>query len=560
LTASFPSGKEISHQGIVLVDDKIWHIGGRAVNADGPVSSQVIIYDITNNSWKDGPQLKDPATGQAVPLGGGGAVLLGRTIHVFGGFSPTICIDQNKYHLTLDIDKWLADPLHTSWENKSAPLPTPRNHLSVTVLGGKIYALGGQFSHDCSGADQKYCHVYDAVTNTWTRLTDLPSPRSHTESSTYPIDGKIFMLGGQGTSGAAQSTAFIFTTEANNSLGSWSNATQYKLPLAGAVRQAEPLPALGDYTLKGTPYSASNAGGTTGTSLTVNFTVINQTQSSSDLITGISSATGNSYTLNNLAVDELIYTDRTYKFTSVPAFLNNAPYIKTPNDDKANKSTAALTFNLTKNATVYIGYDPRATTLPAWLSGWQKLTDKLGVDDPNISSLVLYSKTYPAGKVTLGGNLASPAAGALNQYCVVAKAQTQAREIVVTSKTGKEADSTRLKGLSFVNQDKIKNAFHNFSKTNSNNPFINYSSKSSFKAYPNPFTKNTKIYYTLKKKANVSLSVNSIQGQQMELLVDGLKAAGNYNAIFDASKFASGIYIYKLQIGNEVIAGKLVKE
>lgn len=126
-------------------------------------------------------------------------------------------------------------------------------------------------------------------------------------------------------------------------------------------------------------------------------------------------------------------------------------YIKTPNDDKANKSTAALTFNLTKNATVYIGYDPRATTLPAWLSGWQKLTDKLGVDDPNISSLVLYSKTYPAGKVTLGGNLASPAASALNQYCVVAKAQTQAREIVVTSKTGKEADSTRLKGLSFVN-------------------------------------------------------------------------------------------------------------
>ncbi len=853
MTASFPSGKEISHQGIVLVDDKIWHIGGRAVNADGPVSSQVIIYDITNNSWKDGPQLKDPATGQAVPLGGGGAVLLGRTIHVFGGFSPTICIDQNKYHLTLDIDKWLADPLHTSWENKSAPLPTPRNHLSVTVLGGKIYALGGQFSHDCSGADQKYCHVYDAVTNTWTRLTDLPSPRSHTESSTYPVDGKIFMLGGQGTSGAAQNTAFIFTTDANNNLGSWSNATQYKLPnsfygiaskvignsiimshgalltitderretytmpitrnipyklgfstncfsktlntnektiiknflytiegtkqyslssnaawlkitknitgtatqsavaieatidatglsagnysaiitangtgtgqtftsasfcvnlqvssgtagytlvvntngngtaaknpnqtaytsgtsvtlttsaasgysftgwsgsasgssnpltvtmngnktitanftastgqqvtsftlinadkdediktitsgetinlatlpttnlnirantnssvgsvkfaLSGAQTKANTentapyslfgdvsgnytswTPALGDYTLKGTPYSASNAGGTTGTSLTVNFTVINQTQSSSDLITGISSATGNSYTLNNLAVDELIYTDRTYKFTSVPAFLNNAPYIKTPNDDKANKSTAALTFNLTKNATVYIGYDPRATTLPAWLSGWQKLTDKLGVDDPNISSLVLYSKTYPAGKVTLGGNLASPAAGALNQYCVVAKAQTQAREIVVTFKTGKEAESGRLNGLLFVNQDKIKNASDNFSKTNGNNAFINHSSTPSFRAYPNPFTKNTKIYYTLKNKAKVILSVNSIQGLQMELLVNGIKAAGNYNAIFNASKFASGIYIYKLQIGNEVIAGKLVKE
>src|SRR5687768_16425062 len=64
LIAPFPSGKEISHQAVVLVDDKIWHIGGRAVNADGPVSSQVIIYDITNNIWLDGPQLKDPATAQ----------------------------------------------------------------------------------------------------------------------------------------------------------------------------------------------------------------------------------------------------------------------------------------------------------------------------------------------------------------------------------------------------------------------------------------------------------------------------------------------------------------
>src|SRR5690349_14581033 len=78
--APFPSGKKVSHQGIVLVDDKIWHIGGRSVDVNGPVTSQVIIYDITNNKWINGPQLIDPATGKALPLGGGGAALIGRTI------------------------------------------------------------------------------------------------------------------------------------------------------------------------------------------------------------------------------------------------------------------------------------------------------------------------------------------------------------------------------------------------------------------------------------------------------------------------------------------------
>ncbi|MEP6597041.1 MAG: kelch repeat-containing protein, partial [Ginsengibacter sp.] len=230
LIAPFPSGKKISHQAVVVVDDKIWHIGGRAVDAYGPVSSQVIIYDITHNVWMNGPQLKDPSTGQALTIGGGGAALLGRTLHYIGGFAPTICIDQSKYHLTLDVDKWLANPQTTTWENKLAPMPIPRNHLSTVALGGKIYALGGQFQHDCSRADQKYCHVYDPINNTWTRLTDLPAPRSHSEAATFPVDGKIYLAAGQGTSGAAQNTVLVFTPEGNNGLGSWTTATQYKLP------------------------------------------------------------------------------------------------------------------------------------------------------------------------------------------------------------------------------------------------------------------------------------------------------------------------------------------
>jgi hypothetical protein len=106
------------------------------------------------------------------------------------------------------------------------------------------------------------------------------------------------------------------------------------------------------------------------------------------------------------------------------------PFIKTPNDDKAVTSSTALSFKLSQSATVYVGYDPLATTLPAWLSNWQKLTDKVGINDPRISYLTLYSKPFPAGTVSLGGNLASPAAGSKNSYIVIVKQATDPRPYV----------------------------------------------------------------------------------------------------------------------------------
>ncbi|PSR55421.1 hypothetical protein AHMF7605_18875 [Adhaeribacter arboris] len=161
---------------------------------------------------------------------GGGAALIGRTIHVFGGFSPTTCIDQNKYHLTLDVDKWISSPSSAKWENKSAPMPIPRNHLSTAVLGGKIYAIGGQYRHDCDATEQVFVHSYNPIANTWTRLTNLPAPRSHNEMGTFPVDGKIYVVAGQGSSNAGQNTVLVLTPEGNNGLGSWANATQFKLP------------------------------------------------------------------------------------------------------------------------------------------------------------------------------------------------------------------------------------------------------------------------------------------------------------------------------------------
>ena len=88
---------------------------------------------------------------------------------------------------------------------------------------------------------------------------------------------------------------------------------------------------------------------------------------------------------------------------------------------------------------------------------------------------------------------------------------------------------------------------------------INNSFDHSHKAYPNPFVESTKIYYTLKEKANVALSIYSLQGQQLQVLVNSIRESGNYQATFNAGKLPAGIYFYRLQTGNEVRIGKLLK-
>ncbi len=77
--------------------------------------------------------------------------------------------------------------------------------------------------------------------------------------------------------------------------------------------------------------------------------------------------------------------------------------------------------------------------------------------------------------------------------------------------------------------------------------------------YPNPFNPSTVIYYQLPKESRVSLRVYSMLGQEVATLVDEVKGAGSYTAIFSAqSGFASGVYFYRIQAGDFVSAKKMM--
>ncbi len=76
--------------------------------------------------------------------------------------------------------------------------------------------------------------------------------------------------------------------------------------------------------------------------------------------------------------------------------------------------------------------------------------------------------------------------------------------------------------------------------------------------YPNPFNPTTQIKYSIPKSGFVSLKVYNILGQEVSTLVSGFQKAGNYQATFDGSKLASGVYLYRLQSGTASITKKFV--
>ncbi len=66
--------------------------------------------------------------------------------------------------------------------------------------------------------------------------------------------------------------------------------------------------------------------------------------------------------------------------------------------------------------------------------------------------------------------------------------------------------------------------------------------------YPNPFNPVTTINYSLPSDGFVSLKVYDITGKQVAELVNGIKKAGNYQAVFDGSFLSSGVYFYSIKI------------
>lgn len=76
--------------------------------------------------------------------------------------------------------------------------------------------------------------------------------------------------------------------------------------------------------------------------------------------------------------------------------------------------------------------------------------------------------------------------------------------------------------------------------------------------YPNPFNPETVIRYGVPEQSTVQLSVYDILGRKVATLLNQEQAPGRYQVNFDASRFASGLYIYRLKVGSNVLTRKMM--
>ncbi len=79
-----------------------------------------------------------------------------------------------------------------------------------------------------------------------------------------------------------------------------------------------------------------------------------------------------------------------------------------------------------------------------------------------------------------------------------------------------------------------------------------------FQNYPNPFNSSTTIKFNISEPQNVKLSVYSLLGEEVAVLMNEYKSSGTYTINFNADKLASGIYMYSLSAGAHFLTKKLI--
>jgi N-acetylneuraminic acid mutarotase len=155
----------------------------------------------------------------------GGAAIVGGKLYVVGGTtSSTIAAPSTlaRTMLVYDIPK-------NRWATRRGP--TPREHLGVAALGGKIYAVGGR----TAGFDTNMARVeaFNPRTGRWTRLPKVPGRRGGTGAA--GTGRWIVSVGGEAPSGTIR-TAYRYDVKRRR----WS-----RLPNLPTARHGLGVAALG---------------------------------------------------------------------------------------------------------------------------------------------------------------------------------------------------------------------------------------------------------------------------------------------------------------------------
>ena len=188
------------HIAVAEYRGKIYVFGGEAW-AQGGGTNRILTensweYDPAADSWKPLPPMPTIRFAAVAVEFGGKIYVIGGAGHHPGAKDPTARITATTPHRALDTNE-VYDPATNRWETRS-PMPTARNHAFASVVGGKIYIIGGQLggSFTSAASNTDVVEEYDPTTDSWgVPRARMPTPRSGGAHGTYR--GRIYVAGGQ---------------------------------------------------------------------------------------------------------------------------------------------------------------------------------------------------------------------------------------------------------------------------------------------------------------------------------------------------------------------------
>ena len=198
-TKKKPMALASHHVAITEMGGKIYAFGGFVLPAAGPAAWQPIDnafeYDPAADNWK-------ALAPMPTKRGAAGAAAVGGKLYVIGGAAALpgakeTAVHPARAHRSLTtVEEY--DPAANTWRER-AMMPTPRNHLAIGAVIGRIYVLGGRIGAAfISGGGNRLDLVeeYDVAADSWNAVrARMPTARSAVAYGVH--GGRVYVAGGE---------------------------------------------------------------------------------------------------------------------------------------------------------------------------------------------------------------------------------------------------------------------------------------------------------------------------------------------------------------------------
>jgi len=211
-----PLPQAVNHNMAAAVIGKLYVFGGQTASpTTSPFTDAAFEYDPASDKWTARAPMPTARSAGAT------AVVNGK-IYVAGGRPPR------------GNDFAVYDPAANAW-TRLPDLPTQRNHLAVTAINGKVYVAGGRLGPGSASEVTDVLEIFDPATNGWSRGARMPLARGGIDG--IAANGCFHVFGGEGN--ASDPNGMFHGHDVYNAVSNaWTKLADMPIPIHGVTGAA----------------------------------------------------------------------------------------------------------------------------------------------------------------------------------------------------------------------------------------------------------------------------------------------------------------------------------